>query len=1467
MKRIVTKVLASLMCVALILAMTPLSGLIGLNLSINSFALESGDSCGDSATYTFDSSTGLLVISGSGEIKERAFCNKESIKKVIINSGITSINRNAFFLCKNLTDVTIPDSVASIGDAAFEYCYGLISVTIPDSVTEIGNNAFHYVNNVSYTSKMKATGSPWGAKCVNGYVEGNLVYNNSKKGMLCGCSAIATGIVSIQESVSEIGDGAFYGCKSITNVIIPDGVESIGSSAFYDCDGLTDIVIPNSVKSIGSRVFENCDGLAKVIFSNGITNISKSAFCGCVALTDITISDSVTVIEDYAFWGCRGITSITIPDSVTSVSSNAFQFVNNVAYTNNMKATGSPWSAKIANGYVDGSIVYNDSSKSAIYGCSSATTGNIAIADTVKSIEKSAFYACNITGVTIPNSVTNIGSSAFNGCYKLKNVKLGNQIISIGNYAFSGCDSIVEITVPNSVKSIGNDAFENCTGLISITIPDSVTEIGGNAFEYVNNISYTSNMKATGSPWGAKCVNGYTDGYLVYGNIEKTSIYGCSTTVTESITLPKTVTSIEKNAFYKCENFTSIALPDSLTNIGEYAFYYCRKLTEITIPSNVAIIRENAFMACHGLKSLRISEGMTEIKKSAFSYCMNLEEIFYSGTEEQWKQIVIDDGNEYLENAKIHYLADIIYKITYNANGGTVQPLSDNVSPLKPVTLPTPTKMYTVSYNANGGSGVPDSQNIYVPCKGWSKNSEATYAEYACGGSFTTAGDITLYAVWDNDVTTTVTSVSSTRLGYTFCGWSTNPKATSADVTAGSNLSVSKNITLYAVWKPVKCEITFDANGGACDKLTDSVKYGSNVTLPVPTKSDCEFLGWYTKSMGGDRITDLTPITVDMTLFAHWYSRYKLKVDSVETTAGGVVEIPVRIYNNSGLKGFSTTISYDSTALTPIEVKKGAAFNAGSIVSNLEKLTPGELNVVGYSARESTADDILYTVAFKVSDTANGSFELRLSYDPDNTYDGNMDEIVAQCENGLINVIQSSIAKTLLYTVNQTVICGDQISIPIKIKNQNAIQLLSFNFNYDSDIFDLISVNSDVADLSYSLSGGSIAVTITSLNDCADGTTIAYVNMKTKAIAQTVVTLRSENIEVINGVIIVKENLSDKPTIYAQNAAGQIGSTVAVPICLKNNTGIAGYKVKISYDPTALCPQNIEDGQFYTGEFNNLGLKNGEISIIWINAMGTNITDNGELFTVYFKFLKEGVHSVSVTYSKADTFNENSEELDFVCNSGKVFVGNLLMPKDDKKTVIDNDEKYIYGLDAGLKTITSYAYVAEGYTISEITGNLGFGTSSKVNIMFEDDIAETYTLVIFGDVNGDGWYDGQDAITVSCLANGMLTREQVGEAVWMAADCNHDGVIDQLDVDLLNQAGVLLSSVDQTKSTDELLETSAEYVEYLSLIDQQADADSDEATEDNTEDNEDVTELSLWNIIVNYFVELIKKLASVIKVF
>ena len=187
---------------------------------------------------------------------------------------------------------------------------------------------------------------------------------------------------------------------------------------------------------------------------------------------------------------------------------------------------------------------------------------------------------------------------------------------------------------------------------------------------------------------------------------------------------------------------------------------------------------------------------------------------------------------------------------------------------------------------------------------------------------------------------------------------------------------------------------------------------------------------------------------------------------------------------------------------------------------------------------------------------------------------------------------------------------------------------------------------------------------------------------------------------------------------------------------------------------------------------------------------------------------------------------------------------------------IDYATGIITGLSSNLNSLDNYIEVTD--ESCELKYDK-LGTDSIVYLTRNGKVIDAYTVVLFGDVNGDGWYDGQDAITVSCLANGMLTREQVGEAVWMAADCNHDGVIDQLDVDLLNQAGVLLSSVDQTKTQEELIETSAEYNEYLGLIDQSATAD--EEPDEPEQDNGFIAKLIAFiETILKYIVTLINKI-------
>jgi len=188
---------------------------------------------------------------------------------------------------------------------------------------------------------------------------------------------------------------------------------------------------------------------------------------------------------------------------------------------------------------------------------------------------------------------------------------------------------------------------------------------------------------------------------------------------------------------------------------------------------------------------------------------------------------------------------------------------------------------------------------------------------------------------------------------------------------------------------------------------------------------------------------------------------------------------------------------------------------------------------------------------------------------------------------------------------------------------------------------------------------------------------------------------------------------------------------------------------------------------------------------------------------------------------------------------------------------IDFNTGIITGLSSNLDSLDEYIELTD--SSCELKYET-LGTDSIVYLTRNDEIIDAYTVVIFGDVNGDGWYDGMDAMLVSCLANGMLTKEDVGEAVYMAADCNHDGVIDNLDVEILEQAGVLLASVDQSKSEEELA-TSSAYQEYLGLIDQTVESETVKVVDETpTEEPTD----SKSNIF-EFFIDLIVRFIDYIK--
>lgn len=274
-----------------------------------------------------------------------------------------------------------------------------------------------------------------------------------------------------------------------------------------------------------------------------------------------------------------------------------------------------------------------------------------------------------------------------------------------------------------------------------------------------------------------------------------------------------------------------------------------------------------------------------------------------------------------------------------------------------------------------------------------------------------------------------------------------------------------------------------------------------------------------------------------------------------------------------------------------------------------------------------------------------------------------------------------------------------------------------------------------------------------------------------------------------------------------------------------------------------------------------------------VSSSGISSADYSSLFAAYNE-LAAYKNPADFSASTTQSFNSKFAELENTVNSVSS------MRASDKSTAqLDNlinetrkacaevsdytvQNGFIYGFS---KPMTAQEF-SEGFSeYSEAsvrpTGRF-VGTGSTVDLFYGEYIS-SYKTVTFGDVNGDGWYDGQDSVTVSCLANGMLTREQVGEAQYMAADCNHDGVIDDFDVAILKEAGILLSSVDQSMSNDELLQTSSEYVEYLSLIDQTPTVPEDEANTP-TEDEKDDKPLSFFERVAEFIQSIFRFIVSYI---
>ena len=211
-----------------------------------------------------------------------------------IRKGTKVVCDRAFCLCSSLTEIVIPNSVASIGDSAFLGCISLTEIVIPNSVICLNGNPF-----IGWKGKLECLSPSF-------VYEDNILFNKDKSRIISFRNQKLT-LYVISNSVTSIGDSAFYDSRSLSNIVIPNSVTSIGDSAFEGCNSLGSLVIPNSVTNIGKGAFKWCKSLAEVVIPNSVTNIGEFAFCGCSSLAEVVIPNSVTNIGKGTFYLCNNL--------------------------------------------------------------------------------------------------------------------------------------------------------------------------------------------------------------------------------------------------------------------------------------------------------------------------------------------------------------------------------------------------------------------------------------------------------------------------------------------------------------------------------------------------------------------------------------------------------------------------------------------------------------------------------------------------------------------------------------------------------------------------------------------------------------------------------------------------------------------------------------------------------------------------------------------------------------------------------------------------------------------------------------------------------------------------------------------------------------------------------------------------------------------------------------------------------
>ena len=496
---------------------------------------------------------------------------------------------------------------------------------------------------------------------------------------------------------------------------------------------------------------------------------------------------------------------------------------------------------------------------------------SVTIPESVTSIGKSAFEDCsNLDSLTIKGVATSIGAYAFGSCTSLTSLSLVGSFQTIGDYAFVSCGmtsltidatitsiekyafssrSLTSLSLTGNVQKIGDYAFYSCSSLKTVTLPKSLTSIGAYAFDSCTSLD-SIEIPGTVTEIGdfAFHLSGLTSVKIDEG-VQSTGVhmfYDCDNLAT--VNLPESLTTIAKGSFAFCSDLNHVKIPARVTCIGDGAFSHCTSLSEITLQDEVKTIGADAFLSCQELTSITLPDSVTDIGKEAFGHCSKLESItipknvttIKSDTFDfcfNLKSITLPAGLTSFQDDLSTCTAGYFYATDYKKD--------ENGDPIygedgQPIYIYTPNG--AIYYNSNKTDAdklLANSTNTDLKNRNFLYLCNVTFD--ANGGNLTDSAEVPVYKtekITDTKANELTAIHDPTRAGYKFTGWYTTPDGKPEDGKFDvDETAITKDITLYAGWE-------FDPDAPSCHPLTVTggtvtVKYdGSDVTSKLNSSTD-----------------------------------------------------------------------------------------------------------------------------------------------------------------------------------------------------------------------------------------------------------------------------------------------------------------------------------------------------------------------------------------------------------------------------------------------------------------------------------------------------------------------------------------------------------------------------------------------------------------------------------------------------